>query len=396
MTPARGGPQPDRPGTPPERSRRSGAPAAERYDAAVVGAGFFGVRLALLLARRGARVALIERGPGILGRASGTNQARVHNGYHYPRSLSTAHGAHRHYERFLRELAGCVDKAGAAHLYAVARAGSATSAAQFERFCRGLGLPLAPAPPRLAGLFDRDRVEAVFAVREASFDAASVRRRLEADLAAAAPRVEPMPGVEALRLELGGRVAVVATDAGPVRARSVFVVAYAGTNGLLLASGLPPLEAKAELAEVCLVEPPPELRGLAVTVVDGPFFSLTPLPGQGAHALTHVRYTPHATWDLARPTGAPPYAPADTPPPATRFPFMRKDALRYLPAAAGLRLLRSRFELKAIPSRREVDDGRPVLVRRLCDDPLCVAVLGSKFDSVFELEEAVEAMLECR
>jgi glycine/D-amino acid oxidase-like deaminating enzyme len=235
----------------------------------------------------------------------------------------------------------------------------------------------------------------VFAVREAVFDAAAIRRRLEADLAAA-PGVEVMAGVEARRIGLGGGSAVVATDAGPVRARSVFVAAYAGTNALLRASGLPPLEAEAELAEVCLVEPPPGLRRLAVTVVDGPFFSLTPLPGAGAcHALTHVRYTPHAGWDLARCPAGSPYAAAEAlaPRAATRFPLMRRDAARYLPAAAGLMWRGSRFELKAVPSRREVDDGRPVLVRRLCDDPLCAAVLGSKLDSVFELEEAVEGML---
>jgi glycine/D-amino acid oxidase-like deaminating enzyme len=111
----------------------------------VVGAGFFGVRLALLLARRGASVALVEREAGICARASWSNQARVHNGYHYPRSLSTANGAHRHYERFLREMAGCATEGSATHLYAIARDGSATSAAQFERFCRHLGLPLRPA-----------------------------------------------------------------------------------------------------------------------------------------------------------------------------------------------------------------------------------------------------------
>ncbi|HEX8374945.1 MAG TPA: FAD-dependent oxidoreductase, partial [Geminicoccaceae bacterium] len=217
----------------------------ERYDFAVVGAGFFGARLALLLARRGARVALIERGPTVCGRASWTNQARVHNGYHYPRSLSTANGSHRHYERFLREMDGCVD-GSFTHLYAIARDGSATNAAQFERRCRELGLPLGAAPESLAGLFDPGRIEAVFTVREAAFDARSLRRRLE-DALAATPAVTLMLRTTALRARLGAGAAVVETDRGepPVRAGGVFLVAYAGTNRLLAASGLPPLDIKA-------------------------------------------------------------------------------------------------------------------------------------------------------
>lgn len=37
-----------------------------------------------------------------LQRASFINQARVHNGYHYPRSVSTASKSAHYYERFVR------------------------------------------------------------------------------------------------------------------------------------------------------------------------------------------------------------------------------------------------------------------------------------------------------
>jgi len=58
-------------------------------DAIVIGGGFFGCRLALALARNGARVAVIEKESALLSRASFNNQARVHHGYHYPRSILT-------------------------------------------------------------------------------------------------------------------------------------------------------------------------------------------------------------------------------------------------------------------------------------------------------------------
>ena len=61
-------------------------------DAVVIGGGFYGCAIAIYLVKqRGLKqVHLVEREPGILTRASYNNQARVHNGYHYPRSFTTA------------------------------------------------------------------------------------------------------------------------------------------------------------------------------------------------------------------------------------------------------------------------------------------------------------------
>ena len=61
-------------------------------DAVIIGGGCYGSAIAIYLAKqRGLRrVILLEREPKLLSRASYTNQARVHNGYHYPRSFTTA------------------------------------------------------------------------------------------------------------------------------------------------------------------------------------------------------------------------------------------------------------------------------------------------------------------
>lgn len=65
---------------------------------AVVGAGIFGITSAIKLAQEGHKVDLYERNKvdlyernsDILSAASGINQYRLHRGYHYPRSKSTA------------------------------------------------------------------------------------------------------------------------------------------------------------------------------------------------------------------------------------------------------------------------------------------------------------------
>src|SRR5271167_4848375 len=65
------------------------APTEQRWDVVVAGGGFFGCMVALDARTRFQRVLLVERETELLQRASYANQARVHNGYHYPRSLLT-------------------------------------------------------------------------------------------------------------------------------------------------------------------------------------------------------------------------------------------------------------------------------------------------------------------
>src|SRR5580704_11832618 len=103
-------------------------------DAVVIGGGFFGCHIALALKGSGfERVHLIEREQGLMRRASFANQARVHNGYHYPRSFTTALSSRHNFGRFVREHAFAIVP-GVEMVYAIATT-SRVSANQFERFC---------------------------------------------------------------------------------------------------------------------------------------------------------------------------------------------------------------------------------------------------------------------
>jgi hypothetical protein len=81
-----------------------------------------------------------------------------------------------------------------------------------------------------------------------------------------------------------------------IESARVFNCTYSMLNQTLVASGLPMLALKHELTELALVEVPPMLRNLGITVMDGPFFSVMPFPARGLHTLSHVRYTPHYAW----------------------------------------------------------------------------------------------------
>ena len=82
-------------------------PALE-VDALVIGGGFYGCALALELRRRFPRVLLVEKEAALLQRASYDDQARVHQGYHYPRSILTSLRSRVNFARFVSEYRDCV------------------------------------------------------------------------------------------------------------------------------------------------------------------------------------------------------------------------------------------------------------------------------------------------
>lgn len=360
----------------------------EHVDALVVGGGFYGCSISLTLKRELGlnRVRLVERADGLLQRASYANQARLHNGYHYPRSLTTAVRSRINLPRFAAQYRDCVVD-GVESLYAVARRNSKVSARQFAKFCHQIGADIRPAPPALARLFDDRAIEAVFLVTEYAFDAATLRTQIETELAEAGVDIQPSAQVRSVvsNHNDGFRIEI-DTDAGTSTATAdwVFNCTYAGLNhiGGLEHSGA---RLKFEIAELALISVPDELSNLAVTVMDGPFFSTLPFPDRALHTLSHVRYTPHFSWTPADAADADPYAVLaayDRPSHAGR---MIRDAARYMPCLAGVEPADSLFEVKTILLANEVDDGRPILFERHPEHARCYSVLGGKIDNVYDI-----------
>jgi glycine/D-amino acid oxidase-like deaminating enzyme len=160
----------------------------------------------------------------------------------------------------------------------------------------------------------------------------------------------------------------------------VFNCTYSALNELLERSGLDLIPLRHELTEMLLIEPPEELRHAAVTVMCGPFFSTMPFPALGLHSFSHVRYTPHVSWEertraVAHPTRIP----------RSNAVHMLKDAQRYLPLLSRARTVRSFFEVKTILPQCEGDDSRPILFKRSARLPHLISVMGGKIDNVYDL-----------
>ena len=114
-------------------------------DRLIIGAGLYGLYSALYCARRGQSVTVLEIDDAPFSRATYVNQARLHMGYHYPRSLSTAMKSAGYFRRFAEDYSFCVFSEFQ-QVYATSRHFSWTDAAEFQKFCRDAGIPCEPLP----------------------------------------------------------------------------------------------------------------------------------------------------------------------------------------------------------------------------------------------------------
>ena len=123
----------------------------------------------------------MERDKDLCLRSSYNNQARIHNGYHYPRSFQTANRSRVNFPVFIRDFKDCVVD-DFVHLYCLGRERSKVTARQFQRFCGAIGAPLKPASDAHRKLFNLALIEEVFEVQEFAFDADILRDFLRTQL----------------------------------------------------------------------------------------------------------------------------------------------------------------------------------------------------------------------
>lgn len=362
-------------------------------NAVVIGGGFYGSAIAIYLAKQRGfqKILLIERESALLTRASYNNQARVHNGYHYPRSFTTAYRSRINLPKFVRDWPDAVKK-DFTKLYAIARRNSKVTARQFQRFCHEIGAKLEPADLALRQLFEPRLIEDVFLVEEYAFDSRQLASWAEEELREWGVQVVLETSVIAISKGDGStlHVALSSKDGREesIDCRYVFNCTYSGLNQF--GGDFPGTRTglKQEITEMALMQVPPLLQNVGVTVMDGPFFSMMPFPARGLHTLSHVRYTPHLHWQDQR--GIDPYQKLNDYERVTRVDRMVRDVGRYMPAVLGAKYVESLFEVKTILVKNEGDDGRPILFEKHLALPGCYSVLGGKIDNIYDVLEKLD------
>lgn len=350
-------------------------------DAIVIGGGFYGSVLALNLKKKYNKVVLVEKNTQLLQEASYNNQARIHNGYHYPRSFITALSSHQNYLKFSNDFKNAVYDNFDSY-YAIAAHNSKVSSDQFISFCKKIQSPIKTAPSKIKELFNPVLVDNVFSVEEYVFNSAKLRQILEKKLHQA--DIEVLFNFEAVSVTAGKSSAILLNNSvgTTLKANRVFNCTYAGINNLLQNSNLPLLPLKFETTEMPLVSLPLPFKNLSITVMDGPFFSLMPFPDKKMHTIHHVRYTPHSNW-----TGIT----TQTKNPDSNFVYMLKDIQRYLPSLKKVVYNDSIFQTKTILTTNESNDGRPILLRNDYFLKNFHIILGGKIDNIYDVLKKLDA-----
>lgn len=344
---------------------------------AVIGGGLFGCTAAIHAARAGHDVTLYEAKSDLMCGATRATFARLHRGYHYPRSPETGKESRAAEASFRAEYGGAVIDGGK-QAYIVADDGHLTPG-QFRVFL--------------------DKQPLAFFQDGSRFDVIEPRIHLE---------------------KLAGLVRAKVADAG-VKIRCgnlinrrlcsylregfdrIVVATYAGLNDILGKLGCETAEYKFQVVEKPVVRLPEVFRGQSIVVIDGPFGCVDPLDDTGLHVLGHVTKTIHAEnvgfcaripahltssinrgliddhgiIELSR---------------LTRFREVADDLARYIPGVEKAEHIGSMFTVRAVLAGVEETDARPTLVERM--DAQVIKVFSGKLGTAVKAARDVVAMID--
>lgn len=351
-----------------------------KYDYIILGSGIFGLYAASLLTDY--KVAIIEIDDSSFSRASYVNQARVHNGYHYPRSPETALKSIHYFDRFSKDFSFAINKEFK-QIYSIALDKSLTTANQFRYFCK-----LINAPCKEVDLpFMKDTVEASFETMEYSFDAKIMRDYLldknKANI------------FYSTKIEMVEGEYILYTNNGVFKTKEIINTTYASTNQISELFNLEKFNIKYEICEIILCNVPDKFKDIGVTIMDGPFCSIMPFGLTGKNTLTSVTYTPHKTSFEQLPTfdcqnnKCTKYSLDNCNTcenrPKTAFKEMNDTLMKYVDI--DVKYIDSYFAIKPILTDTEKTDARPTVIKRLA--PHFLSVLSGKISTIYDLDNDI-------
>lgn len=370
----------------------------------ILGAGLYGIYAANFLAHKQntknkEKIFVLEYDPSPFRRATYINQARVHMGYHYPRSYSTAIKSAHYFNRFMEDYEFCV-LTKFDQIYATSSNFSWTNALQFRKFCRDTGIRCDDVSPEK--YFNSGMCDGAFLTEEYTYDASILKEHLLEEVSKA-DNVEILYNARIKEIiQKPSHFQLIMEDGTIYETDFLLNATYASTNQITQMLGYEPFKIKYELCEIILCHVNEKLKNVGITVMDGPFFSIMPFGKTGYHSLTSVTFTPHITSFDSVPTfecqskskgmcsplqlGNCNDCPAK---PESAWSYMSNLARKYLKEEYGFEYAHSLFSMKPILKASEIDDSRPTVIKQFSESPTFISVLSGKINTVYDLDEVL-------
>ena len=373
----------------------------EKFDRIIIGAGLYGLYSALCSLKKGMKVMVLEYDDAPFKRATYINQARVHQGYHYPRSLSTAIRSAGYFERFCKDYSFCINREFD-QIYATSDKYSWTDGSQFKEFCKAAGIPCEELRPD--NYFKKGMCDGAFRTREYTYDASVLRDHFLAELSKCGNALKIRYKAVIKEIARNNDLYLIRDQDGSEYASGfVLNAAYAGVNQVLKLAGFDSFAIKYELCEIILCDVNENLKDKGFTVMDGPFFSIMPFGMSGIHSLTSVTFTPHTTCYEKLPVFECQNRSNGTcsgnylnncndclARPETAYPYMASLAHKYMKDEFGFNYRNSLFSMKPILKSSEIDDSRPTVIKVYSEEPTFISVLSGKINTVYDLDEVLD------
>jgi len=376
-----------------------------KYDKIIIGAGIYGLYAALQSGKSGKeKILVLEKEDAAFKRATYINQARVHMGYHYPRSYSTAIKSAHYFERFNKDYDFSI-LSEFDQVYATSSNFSWTNAEQFKKFCKDANIVCEELS---TSKYFKDRMcDGCFLTKEYTYDAQILKDYFLNEISKH-ENIKIMYSNGVKNIEKTKDFYEVSTINNE-KYKTVFLLnaTYGSVNQILDMLGLEHFKIKYELCEIILCKVSEKFKNIGITVMDGPFFSIMPFGKTGYHSLTSVTFTPHMACYESLPRfscqeRANKVSPGYCTPnclgncnecpakPESAWPYMSNLAKKYLKEEFGFEYVSSLYSMKPILLASEIDDSRPTVIKKFTTNPTFISVLSGKINTVYDLDEVLK------
>ncbi len=235
---------------------------------AIVGAGFFGLTLGLILSKKH-KIEIFEKKKSILHGASSANQFRFHHGFHYPRSQKTVREINKSKDLFTSYFGKNIF-GKTINYYLIAKE-SKINFVNYKKFLKKNKLLF----KILKNTFDKKFIEKFILSDEKILDYFGFRKKI-------------MKMIKKSKVKIHFNNQFEKKDVNNFD--KIIVTTYANNNLVLKKLGIKKLnEFKFEFVEKILIKLPKKFQKKSYVVVDGNFVCVDPYVGTNYHLLSDVK-----------------------------------------------------------------------------------------------------------